>query len=176
MGARPVTGWVFAPGASGRWASLHPEFGRELRSQRDLDAAVRAAQARWGAGRLVCIRLDSEGTAPERAADYERYGSSGGALSSAWAWIEHGLADAALLHARDCALLIERAGTAPVRLLRGARGGELQLRAEAAGALHALTAGLAAVELGLVCGDDGLEPESASVEADATAWRVELAL
>ena len=177
MGGRPITSWELVPTPDARWGSLHRAFSERLGSATAVDEALVAARRRWGSDRVAEVFVAAEERSPsERGIVYGKAGpfASAGVLRSAWALLERGVVDAVLAVAEDSRLLVERAGASALRLQRDERAAELHIDAAPDTAVHGVLTAAAAVELGLDCGEGGLEPESAVVRCGRDVWRLEL--
>lgn len=183
MGARPITGWAYEPGASSPWAtSLHPALGAAATSEPPLDRALCDARLRWGASRVATVAACTEWQPRPQLGGigYAMLGPSAreDALHSAWSLIELDVADAVVctVDADDwaCSVLLERTGSSQLQLRADSvRSADFVFPKVPSEGLRALAVAALVVEQGIPC-CGGVEPERVGVVLSGVQWMVEV--
>lgn len=182
MGARPITGWSYAPrGPGSPWLALHGAFGHGLASDPAIARALDAARHRWGSSRLGFLtatdRWSAEQHAVGRGFGYATLGlrASADLLGSAWGLLDEDVVDAVLLRGSSAEVLLERAGSATLQLRPEAVDGvDLVLRPKGGDCLAAIAVASASIDGGIPCGEGGSEPDRAHVYMPEQLWAVEV--
>ena len=181
MGARPITGWAYTPGAGTPWPALHTAFAQTLASAPPLARALDVAADRWGRSRLGVLAVrdawPTEEARPGRGPSYTILGpqAHADALWTAWSLLEENLADAVLVRTAWVELLLERAASAALQLrLEAVDGFDLTLHPASVDCVAALVVASAAVDGGIACGDAGSEPDRVRVRMAEYVWTVEV--